>query len=168
MSKYFLLEAVEAFKWTGDHLQDDDPIWAVERIASGRISFGRNKIGIFMIIKNVTGTLHARPGDWIVLRHFGEVQSYSDDVFRELYHPAEAEKSAIKIQELINELNQLRYLSSESNSIIIKRMLYEAGFHDPSIAQFKRALEIYEETTVSHSWSATVQKMKEEIENGIA
>lgn len=58
---------VEAFKWTGGPDQIEDPLWIVDAIKSGRITFERSGMpSVYMVIETPQGAMTATPGDYII------------------------------------------------------------------------------------------------------
>lgn len=82
---------VEAFKWTGDVEQTEDPEWLVEKMNSGEVivcsettSFYDDSKGITVIwleIETLEGTMRADQGDYIVKGIKGEVYPCKPDIF---------------------------------------------------------------------------------------
>lgn len=74
---------IEAFKWTGDQTQTEDPVWAVEAIKSGVIWFHET----FMVIRTLEGNHLANPGDYIIRGVKGEIYPCKPDIFEMTYEP---------------------------------------------------------------------------------
>lgn len=73
---------VDAFKWTADRNQTEDPKWLVEAIKDGTISF--NNAGtkcVTMEIKTHYGIRVARRGDYIIQRINGEIYPCKPNIF---------------------------------------------------------------------------------------
>jgi hypothetical protein len=81
---------VEAFQLTGGLDQKDDPLWIVEAIKRGDVSFfGSASHPIGMRIKAPVGTLFAYGGDWIIRGVKGEIYPCKPGIFAATYEPAE-------------------------------------------------------------------------------
>ena len=77
---------VEAFKWTGDLEQAEDPMWVIEAIKSGKIYFEDVRIAsVTMKIKTLEGVMTARHGDYIIRGIAGEIYPCKPDIFERTY-----------------------------------------------------------------------------------
>lgn len=77
---------IEAFEWTGGPDQLEDPVWIVEGIKSGVVSFQKNDIsGVRMMIETLEGTMVAMPGEWIIRGVKGELYPCKPDIFAATY-----------------------------------------------------------------------------------
>ncbi|MCK9460602.1 MAG: hypothetical protein M0R80_13265 [Proteobacteria bacterium] len=77
---------VEAFQWTGDENQTEDPEWIVKAIKSGEVWFDKMCKGrIALVIYTLEGSMRAMPGDWIIKGIKGEIYPCKPDVFEETY-----------------------------------------------------------------------------------
>ena len=77
---------IEAFRWTGDIDQDEDPVWAVTAIKAGVIDF--HKPGTpecRMVITTLEGAMEAMPGDYIIKGVKGELYPCKPDIFDATY-----------------------------------------------------------------------------------
>lgn len=77
---------IEAFKWTGDVKQVEDPIWIVEAIKKGIVWF--NNVGtenVNMEIKTLEGNHIANRGDYIIQGIHGELYPCKPDIFEKTY-----------------------------------------------------------------------------------
>ncbi|WP_445222209.1 hypothetical protein ACKWRH_21375 [Bradyrhizobium sp. Pa8] len=79
---------IEAFRWTGDADQTEDPIWIVEAIKRGDVMF--HKLPLTMTIATLEGTMSASPGDWIIRGVKGEIYPCKPDIFAASYETADA------------------------------------------------------------------------------
>lgn len=75
---------IEAFQWTGDADQIDDPVWIVEAIKTGKVIIGQ---GIFQI-ETLEGVMEAKPGDWIIKGVQGGIYPCKPDIFEATYEVA--------------------------------------------------------------------------------
>ena len=75
-------EPVEAFKWTADADQAEDPAWA-KRCARGDTlrMLNEGTPWVTMLVRTPQGTQMARRGDWIILDRRGELSVASDRRF---------------------------------------------------------------------------------------
>lgn len=76
---------IEAFKWTGDPDQIEDPIWSIDAIKAKKIWFQNNK----MIIATLEGDMKADEGDFIIKGIKGEIYPCKPDIFALTYDPVE-------------------------------------------------------------------------------
>lgn len=87
MSKYRKKPIViEAFQWTGDEHQIEDPEWACDAIRDGRITMGQ--VGtpeVFLCISTLEGQMAAERGDWIIQGVKGEIYPCKPDIFEMTY-----------------------------------------------------------------------------------
>lgn len=77
---------IEAFEWTGDREQKDDPVWITEAIEKGRVYFinpGTEKV--IMAIETLEGTMHGSRGDYIIKGIQGEIYPCKADIFEATY-----------------------------------------------------------------------------------
>ena len=72
---------VEAFKWTGDHHQVEDPEWIVEAIKNGKVVIIYPKL----FINTLEGKMTANKGDWIIKGVKGELYPVRNDIFEATY-----------------------------------------------------------------------------------
>ncbi|MBO6550740.1 MAG: hypothetical protein JJ964_14110, partial [Rhizobiales bacterium] len=87
---------IEAFKWTGDTSQEDDPVWMSEAIERGDVWFvgaeevvsGSAIIDSAMMIKTLEGDHRATLGDYIIQGVKGEIYPCKPDIFEATYEPA--------------------------------------------------------------------------------
>lgn len=75
---------VEAFRWTGDADQTDDPVWIVEAIRAGSVRFNRVP-EVEMVIQTDSGEVTANPGDYIIRGIHGELYPCKSDIFEATY-----------------------------------------------------------------------------------
>ena len=82
---------IEAFKWTADMYQTEDPIWIVEAIKNNQVIIVRESITdqVSMHIKTLEGTMKASIGDYIIQGVKGEIYPCKPDIF-ELTYTADA------------------------------------------------------------------------------
>ncbi len=72
---------IEAFKWTGDNRQEEDPDWIVDAIKKGTV---RPDYPILRI-KTLEGEMIASVGDWIIKGVANEFYPCRDDIFQKTY-----------------------------------------------------------------------------------
>ena len=84
---------VEAFRWTADHWQKEDPKWIIDAIKQDKIYFVHNLIsGGEMRIITLEGTHTAKRGDWVIKGIKGEIYPCKNDIFLETYEEVNDEK----------------------------------------------------------------------------
>ena len=77
---------IEAFLWTGDQHQTEDPEWACAAIKSGKIWFSMpGTETVCMEIVTLEGVMTARRGDWIIQGVKGEIYPCKPDIFKATY-----------------------------------------------------------------------------------
>jgi hypothetical protein len=87
---------IEAFKWTGDQDQTEDPLWIIDAIKTGIVRFikggyesefsGRSYYSPgYMIIKTLEGEMKANIGDYIIKGVKGEIYPCKPDIFEATY-----------------------------------------------------------------------------------
>lgn len=86
---------IDAFQWTGDQDQKEDPEWVVEAIKEGKVSFSRSSGDTLMHIQSFEGIMTARAGDFIIRGVKGELYSCKPDIF-EMTYEKEEEEAGIK------------------------------------------------------------------------
>lgn len=91
MSKFLTRQKeVDAFRWTGDHDQTEDPQWIIDAITAGTVKLrNRGTADIIMEIQTPGGVFVAHRGNWIVLHPDGEIYPYTEEVFMTEYSPDE-------------------------------------------------------------------------------
>lgn len=81
---------IEAFCWTGDEHQIEDPEWICEAIKSGKVWFSNPGTPyVTLEIATLEGEMCARRGDWIIRGVKGEIYPCKPDIFAETYEPVE-------------------------------------------------------------------------------
>ncbi len=94
MSKYRKKPVViEAFRWTGGPDQTEDPLWIIEAIGAGKVTFTGEGEGLRMWIHTLEGRMEARSGNWIIQGIKGEIYPCKPDIFEATYEPVAEEKS---------------------------------------------------------------------------
>ena len=77
---------VDAFQWTGDENQTEDPEWFVKIMREGKVNFrNRGTSSVLMEIQTFSETVRAFRGDFIVKEIDGDIRPYKQDVFEETY-----------------------------------------------------------------------------------
>lgn len=77
---------VDAFKWTGDVFQQEDPEWAVEAIKEGIVVFNDSGTEqVALLIKTLEGVMRADRGDYIIRGIKGELYPCKPDIFEATY-----------------------------------------------------------------------------------
>jgi hypothetical protein len=90
---------IDAFKWTGDNNQEDDPEWLIEALTKGHFSLkeGAARIvksgqDVVMIICTLEGNHTAQLGDYIIRGVKGELYPCKPDIFEMTYEKVEEEE----------------------------------------------------------------------------
>jgi hypothetical protein len=77
---------IEAFKWTADKEQEDDPEWIIEAIKNGTVYFQNGGTeDIKMIIKTMERKHIARRGYYIIKGIKGELYGCEPSIFEATY-----------------------------------------------------------------------------------
>lgn len=80
---------IEAFKWTGDIEQTEDPEWIIEAIKNKVVTIGTHPVienyPLTMHIKTLEGTMNAKQGDYIIKDINGELYPCKPDIFEKTY-----------------------------------------------------------------------------------
>ena len=77
---------INAFKWTGDMLQNEDPEWITEAIQEGKVYFSNiGEENVVMKIETLEGTHTANRGDYIIQGVKGELYPCKPDIFEMTY-----------------------------------------------------------------------------------
>lgn len=77
---------IEAFKWTGDEHQTEDPEWCCLVMTKGDVFF--ENVGteqVTLKIKTLEGEMTAQRGDWIIQGVNGEIYPCKPDIFEKTY-----------------------------------------------------------------------------------
>ena len=81
---------IEAFCWSGDERQVEDPEWICAAIRSGAVFFfAAGTPEMVLAIKTLEGTMRADRGDWIIRGVKGEIYPCKPDIFAATYEPAD-------------------------------------------------------------------------------
>lgn len=86
---------IDAFKWTGDINQEEDPEWIIEALSKpqdrnpGWAIIGTGEKGLCMIISTLEGEHIANQGDYIVRGVKGEIYPCKPDIFEMSYEKVE-------------------------------------------------------------------------------
>lgn len=81
---------IEAFKWTGDEHQTEDPIWIIEAMRNRKVWF--NNLGtekVNLEIETLEGNHIANRGDYIIMGVKGELYPCKSDIFEMTYELVE-------------------------------------------------------------------------------
>jgi hypothetical protein len=76
---------IEAFQWTGDQTQLEDPDWACKAVEDGTIYFEGPDTSVEMKIETLEGELTASKGDYIIKGINGELYPCKPDIFEKTY-----------------------------------------------------------------------------------
>jgi len=103
MSKYRKRPVVvEAFRWTGDETQEEDPEWIVAAMdlwpETGGVCVQQDEDrGVFLEIETLEGVMRAFPGYWIVRGVEGELCPVRADIFEKTYEKVDETTDAVEI-----------------------------------------------------------------------
>lgn len=79
---------IEAFRWTGDIEQEEDPVWIIEGFKNGLIKFDNpGKPFVQLVICTLEGNMFANRGDYIIKGIQGEIYPCKPDIFEATYEP---------------------------------------------------------------------------------
>lgn len=78
---------IEAFAWTGDQDQTEDPLWIISAINACSVWF--DEVSGTMKISTLEGVMTAQRGDWIIRGVKGEIYPCKPDIFAATYEAAE-------------------------------------------------------------------------------
>lgn len=100
---------IEAFKWTGDEFQTEDPIWIEKAVAKKDIwfsDFGTPQVTIK--IGTLEGVMEAQRGDYIIQGVKGEIYPCKPDIFELTYEKAELETEKVvkATLDVVNHINK--------------------------------------------------------------
>lgn len=82
---------IEAFKWTGDQHQTEDPEWIIEALKDGTVVIPNSSWSIgrygkpVMEINTLEGVMIADQGDYIIQGIKGEIYPCKPDIFEATY-----------------------------------------------------------------------------------
>lgn len=76
---------IEAFRWTGDANQTDDPEWIVKAIKMAKVSFDNFAGETMLAIMTHDGKIYARQGDYIIRDNDGVLSVSKPDIFEATY-----------------------------------------------------------------------------------
>jgi hypothetical protein len=88
MTRYRKLPVeVDAFKWTGDEHQTEDPVWICDALRNGDavINPATDKTPCQMAIHTLEGVMIANFGDYIIRGTKGEIYPCKPDIFKTIY-----------------------------------------------------------------------------------
>lgn len=74
---------IEAFKWTGDENQIEDPEWIINAIKESKVRIDFNPL--LMKIVTLEGIMEAKPNDYIIQGIKGEIYPCKPDIFEATY-----------------------------------------------------------------------------------
>jgi hypothetical protein len=77
---------IEAFNWTGDKEQIEDPIWIIEALKNDLAYFeNQGTEQVKLCIRTLEGTMTTNRGDWIIKGVSGEFYPCKPDIFEKTY-----------------------------------------------------------------------------------
>lgn len=72
---------IEAFKWTGEPDQEEDPKWIVEAIKKRDAFFEDHEFKL----RTLEGIMTVSPGDYVIMVVNGEIYPCKPDIFEKTY-----------------------------------------------------------------------------------
>lgn len=75
---------IEAFRWTGDPDQEEDPVWIKEAINQGKVYY-QGGDSPYLTIETLEGAMRASVGDWVIRGIKGEIYPCKPDIFAATY-----------------------------------------------------------------------------------
>ncbi len=83
---------VDAFKWTGDQNQTEEPEWILEAIKKKEVHFRTQGTLRQMLLDQ--GSQIAQAGDYVVMDEHGDMSAYSPEGFEATYEEVEESPEA--------------------------------------------------------------------------
>lgn len=85
---------IDAFQWTGDVVQGEDPVWIVDAIERGDVWFENILTpDVCLVIWTLEGVHYAKIGDYIIQGIKGEIYPCKPDIFEATYEPVDYAKA---------------------------------------------------------------------------
>jgi hypothetical protein len=110
---------IEAFQWTGDINQLDDPLWIVDAIKAGSVRFrSQGTPDVVMDIDTLEGTMTVRLGDYIIRGIKGEIYPCKPDIFAASYEPAAEAVASMQLSADLPKITQLVRVISAARSFV--------------------------------------------------
>lgn len=78
---------IEAIRWVGQVLADDDPAWWREARTNKTVASGSRMVGGALVVNTKEGVMLVSQGNWVIRGVNGELYGCDDDVFRKTYDP---------------------------------------------------------------------------------
>lgn len=81
---------IDAFQWTGDINQKDDPEWIIEALKTNVATIlPKSPLGLIMMIDTLEGVMTAYPNDYVIKGIAGEIYPCKPDIFESTYELVE-------------------------------------------------------------------------------
>jgi hypothetical protein len=81
---------IEAFRWTGDETQTEEPEWIIVAMKKGIVRLWNQGLpSVKLLIDTLEGTHTANRGDYIIQGVNGELYPCKPDIFLKTYEPAD-------------------------------------------------------------------------------
>lgn len=127
------LVVIEAFKWTGDKTQVEDPIWIVDEIRKGTAIVKYP----YLEIKTLEGIMKANVGDYIIKGISGEIYPCKPDIFELTYNKVNdnVRNSALIIDIKITDTDKFKSITNKLKDLI--EQIEKAEFTDENGMRFK-------------------------------
>jgi hypothetical protein len=82
---------IEAFKWTGDEEQTEDPLWITDAMRHGSVHFENLYTeSVKLLINTLEGVMTANRGDYVIKGVKGEIYPCKPDIFEATYEQVES------------------------------------------------------------------------------
>lgn len=78
---------IDAFRWTGDEDQTEDPEWIIKEIKAKNVVFVKTETHVQLQILTLEGIMIANPGDFVIRGVQGEIYPCKPDIFEMTYEP---------------------------------------------------------------------------------
>lgn len=120
---------IDAFQWTGDITQKEDPEWIVEAIKKGDVEFvNTGTEDCYMKIATLEGMMTASLGDYIICGIKGEIYPCKPEIF-ELTYELDKEDT-MTTAEMHDEINYLNNKLTAIREALISESDIERIVHD--------------------------------------
>lgn len=96
---------IQAFHWTADENQEEDPKWMADALINGTCRIKKYGIELSMEIHTNTGVAIAIPGDYLILGLGEEIYPCKANVFEESYDVCNEQEIEIKLRPVKKDKN---------------------------------------------------------------
>lgn len=122
---------IDAFQWTGDRNQTEDPEWVVDAICNGhiKIRLGKEVHEIHMDIYTLEGVMKANIGDYIIRGIQGEIYPCKPDIFEATYDNAFPKVNSSNIGRIVIPTRYIRDHTYAVMDLLRDVLIVEATTH---------------------------------------